>query len=117
MPFESNDGYYEVMWPRSPRQMKIRALAKRPDTLEGKTIAQLWDYMFRGDKIFEFIVQINAMGKTILMIEQNANLALQVARYGYVMATGKITHEAACAELREDDAIRRAYLGVTGATT
>ncbi|MBI5580098.1 MAG: ABC transporter ATP-binding protein [Deltaproteobacteria bacterium] len=69
------------------------------------------------DKIFEFIVQINAMGKTILMIEQNANLALQVARYGYVMETGKITHEAACAELREDDAIRRAYLGVTGATT
>ena len=55
MSYESNDGYYEVMWPRSPRQMKIRALAKRPDTLEGKTIAQLWDFMFRGDKIFEFI--------------------------------------------------------------
>jgi branched-chain amino acid transport system ATP-binding protein len=64
------------------------------------------------DKIFEFIVQINAMGKTILLIEQNANLALQVARYGYVMETGKITHEGLCVELREDDAIRRSYLGV-----
>jgi branched-chain amino acid transport system ATP-binding protein len=66
------------------------------------------------DKIFEFIVQINAMGKTILLIEQNANLALQVARYGYVMETGKITHEAECSKLREDDAIRQAYLGVAG---
>ncbi len=64
------------------------------------------------DKIFEFIVQINVMGKTILLVEQNANLALQVARYGYIMETGKITHEALCAELREDDAIRKAYLGV-----
>lgn len=69
------------------------------------------------DKIFEFIVKINDMGKTILLVEQNANLALQVARYGYVMETGKITHEAVCAELRKDDAIRRAYLGVTGADT
>ena len=67
------------------------------------------------DKIFDFIVQINAMGKTILLIEQNANLALQVAHYGYVLETGKITHEGPCAELREDDAIRRAYLGVTEA--
>jgi len=66
------------------------------------------------DKIFDFIVQINAMGKTILLVEQNANLALQVARYGYILETGKITREAGCAELREDDAIRRAYLGVTG---
>ena len=64
------------------------------------------------DKIFDFIVQINAMGKTILLIEQNANLALQVARYGYILETGKIIRSAPCAELREDDAIRRAYLGV-----
>jgi branched-chain amino acid transport system ATP-binding protein len=63
------------------------------------------------DKIFDFIIQINAMGKTILLVEQNANLALQVSRYGYILETGSITHEAPCAELREDDAIRRAYLG------
>ncbi len=66
------------------------------------------------DKIFDFIVQINAMGKTILLVEQNANLALQVAHYGYILETGRIVHEAPCAQLREDDAIRRAYLGVTG---
>ncbi len=52
---DGNDGYYEVMWPRSPRQMQVRALAKRPATLEGKTVAQVWDYLFRGDEIFEFL--------------------------------------------------------------
>jgi branched-chain amino acid transport system ATP-binding protein len=66
------------------------------------------------DSIFEFIVRINGMGKTILLVEQNANLALQVARYGYVLETGRIAHEGLCAGLREDDAIRRAYLGVDG---
>ncbi|MCC6533507.1 MAG: hypothetical protein IT531_13220 [Burkholderiales bacterium] len=48
-----NDGYYEVVWPRSPRQMKKQALAPRLETLEGKTIAQLWDYLFQGDKVFD----------------------------------------------------------------
>jgi branched-chain amino acid transport system ATP-binding protein len=65
------------------------------------------------DKIFDFIVQINAMGKSILLVEQNANLALQVARFGYILETGRITRAAPCSELREDDAIRRAYLGVS----
>jgi hypothetical protein len=48
-----NDGYYEVFWPRAERQQKRRALAPRPASLEGKTIAQLWDFLFRGDEIFE----------------------------------------------------------------
>ena len=48
----SNDGYYEALWPRSPRQVKRKTLAKRLDTLEGKTVAQLWDYVFRGDEVF-----------------------------------------------------------------
>jgi branched-chain amino acid transport system ATP-binding protein len=65
------------------------------------------------DKIFEFIVQINRMGKTILLVEQNANLALQVARYGYILETGKIAHQALCEQLRQDDTIRKAYLGVS----
>ena len=46
------DGHYEVLWPRSPRQVELRPLAKRLDTLEGKTIAQLWDYVFRGDEVY-----------------------------------------------------------------
>jgi len=48
----SNDGYYEALWPRSPRQSKVKPLAKRLDTLAGKTIAQTWDQVFRGDEVF-----------------------------------------------------------------
>ena len=51
----TNDGYYEALWPRSPRQSKVKPLAKRLDTLNGKTIAQVWDYVFRGDEVFEFL--------------------------------------------------------------
>ena len=52
-----NDGYYEALWPRSPRQAKVKALAQRLDTLEGKTVAQIWDRVFRGDEVFEFLEQ------------------------------------------------------------
>ena len=48
----SNDGYYEALWPRSPRQTKVKSLASRLDTLDGKTVAQLWDQVFRGDEVF-----------------------------------------------------------------
>jgi hypothetical protein len=48
----TNDGYYEALWPRSPRQTKVKSLAKRLDTLEGKKVAQLWDFVFRGDEVF-----------------------------------------------------------------
>ena len=48
----SNDGHYEVLWPRSPRQVKAKTLARRLDTLNGKTVAQLWDFIFSGDKVF-----------------------------------------------------------------
>jgi len=51
----SNDGYYEALWPRSPRQSKVKPLAPRLSTLEGKTVAQLWDYVFRGDEVFQFL--------------------------------------------------------------
>ena len=51
----ANDGYYEALWPRSPRQSKVKALAKRLDTLNGKTIGQVWDQVFRGDEVFEFL--------------------------------------------------------------
>jgi hypothetical protein len=46
---------YEVVWPRSPRTVKINPVARRLDTLRGKTIAQLWDYIFRGDEIFPIL--------------------------------------------------------------
>jgi hypothetical protein len=48
---------YAAFWPRSPRQSKTRPLAPRLDSLEGKTIAQLWDFLFRGDEVFALIEQ------------------------------------------------------------
>lgn len=52
MSTQSNDGHYEVYWPRGPRQVKGKTLARRLDTLNGKTIAQFWDFIFSGDKVF-----------------------------------------------------------------
>ena len=52
MSMQSNDGHYEVYWPRGPRQVKGKTLARRLDTLNGKTIAQFWDFIFSGDKVF-----------------------------------------------------------------
>ena len=53
----NSDGYYEALWPRSPRQAKVKALAPRLDTLAGKTIAQTWDQVFRGDEIWPILKQ------------------------------------------------------------
>jgi hypothetical protein len=48
----NSSGVYEVVWPRGERRQALRPLAKRLDTLEGKTVAQLWDYLFAGDEVF-----------------------------------------------------------------
>lgn len=62
--------------------------------------------------IFEKIVEINRThGITILLVEQNANLALEVARYGYVLETGRVTLEDQAANLRANAQVRAAYLG------
>jgi len=45
-------GEYEVVWPVAERRLKTRPLAKRLDSLNGKTVAQLWDYLFAGDEVF-----------------------------------------------------------------
>ena len=55
-----HDGHYSVYWPRTPRQVEVRPLAKRLGTLEGKTIAFLWDYLFRGDEIFPILQRLLA---------------------------------------------------------
>jgi branched-chain amino acid transport system ATP-binding protein len=62
-------------------------------------------------KIFETIRDIAALGMSILLVEQNAKLALQVARRGYVMESGTITLSGAAGELLGSDAVQRAYLG------
>jgi len=46
---------YEALWPRSPRQVGVKPLARRLDNLNGKTVAQLWDYVFRGDAVFALL--------------------------------------------------------------
>src|SRR3954471_9287809 len=62
--------------------------------------------------IFEKIVEINRQqGITILLVEQNANLALQVSRYAYVLETGRITLQDTSAQLRQNPDVKRAYLG------
>jgi branched-chain amino acid transport system ATP-binding protein len=62
--------------------------------------------------IFAKIVEINKeLGITILLVEQNANLALEISNYGYVLETGKILLEDTSAALRENAQVRAAYLG------
>jgi branched-chain amino acid transport system ATP-binding protein len=63
------------------------------------------------DTIFSVIVDINKRGVPILLIEQNARKALQVASRGYVMETGTIVKEGTAAALLADDDVRKAYLG------
>lgn len=48
----TDDGYYEVYWPRTRRRAAVSALAPRLETLNHRTVAQLWDYLFRGDEVF-----------------------------------------------------------------
>ena len=61
--------------------------------------------------IFAIIKRINELGVTILLVEQNANMALRTADYAYVLETGKITMHGPGSELAQNEEIREAYLG------
>jgi len=63
------------------------------------------------DQIFEIIKELNAQGTTILLVEQNASKALQIADRAYVLETGSITLSGTGAELSSSDEVRKAYLG------
>ncbi len=63
------------------------------------------------DRVLELIQTINQQGVTIFMVEQNANLALGIAHYGYVLQTGRIVLQGTGRELLRDPQIRAAYLG------
>jgi branched-chain amino acid transport system ATP-binding protein len=63
------------------------------------------------EKIFEIIHEINAQGTTILLVEQNALMALDAANRGYVLETGKVALADDAKALRANDQVRRAYLG------
>lgn len=87
-----------------------RALMSKPDLL-------LLDEPSMGlapivvDQIFQIIEQINKMGTTVLLVEQNANMALSIADRAYVLETGEITMEGAAKDLLGNENIKKAYLG------
>ncbi|MGZ8450208.1 MAG: ABC transporter ATP-binding protein, partial [Candidatus Deferrimicrobiaceae bacterium] len=91
-----------------------RGLVQRPDLL-------LLDEPSMGlspllvSEIFRMIAEINKAGTTILLVEQNASMALAVANRAYVLETGEVALEGKASDLREDPKVRAAYLGdVTG---
>ncbi len=63
------------------------------------------------EQIFETITGINRLGTTVLLVEQNAYMALQVARRGYVLQTGEIALSGSAKELQANAEVRKAYLG------
>ena len=63
------------------------------------------------EQVFDIIQEINRQGTTIFMVEQNANMALSIASYGYVLQTGQVVLSGTAAELRANPSIREAYLG------
>jgi branched-chain amino acid transport system ATP-binding protein len=63
------------------------------------------------EKSFEIIKQVNDEGVAILVVEQNANVSLSIADRGYVLSTGRVVLEGEAADLRENDDLRKAYLG------
>ncbi|HHX60797.1 MAG TPA: ABC transporter ATP-binding protein [Epulopiscium sp.] len=87
-----------------------RALMSRPEIL-------LLDEPSMGlapmlvQEIFDIIVEINKNGTTVLLVEQNATMALQIAHRAYVLETGKIINSGKAADLLDNDDVKRAYLG------
>jgi branched-chain amino acid transport system ATP-binding protein len=63
------------------------------------------------EEIFHIIQNLNKEGTTILLVEQNARMALSIANRGYVLETGRIIASAKASELLEDEAVKKAYLG------
>ncbi len=63
------------------------------------------------EEIFRVVRELHEAGTTVLLVEQNANAALQIADRGYVLETGKVVTSAPAAALLEDETVRKAYLG------
>jgi len=63
------------------------------------------------EQIFDIIKELSESGVTVLLVEQNARMALSIANRGYVLETGRIVASASSQELLQDEAVRRAYLG------
>lgn len=63
------------------------------------------------EKIFSIIRRLNADGLSILLVEQNASVALGASSYAYILENGEVAVEGASADLKQDDAVRRSYIG------
>jgi branched-chain amino acid transport system ATP-binding protein len=63
------------------------------------------------ERIFEIIKAINSQGTTILLVEQNANVALETSHRGYVLETGRVVLSDSAAALLKNPQVREAYLG------
>ena len=72
--------------------------------LAPKLVAQIRDH----------IVEINQSGTSVLLIEQNANMALSIADYGYIMETGKVVMDGEASKLLKDEDVKEFYLGLHG---
>ena len=66
------------------------------------------------EQVRDVIVEINQQGTSVLLIEQNAMMALSIANYGYIMETGKVVMDGDGAKLRDDDDVKEFYLGLHG---
>ncbi len=87
-----------------------RALMSRPEIIMmDEPSLGLAPIIVKG--VFDIIREINKQGVTILLVEQNANMALKAANLGYVMETGRITLSGTGAELLDNEAVKAAYLG------
>ena len=64
------------------------------------------------ERIYETIAEINRSGVAILLVEQNANYALEVSKRGYVLETGRVVLTNESVHLRDDPEVQRAYLGM-----
>lgn len=67
-------------------------------------------------EVFRIVADLDRDGTTIFLVEQNAHMALQVARHFYLMEQGRVTFDGTPGELAEDEVIQRAYLGTRRAT-
>jgi branched-chain amino acid transport system ATP-binding protein len=63
------------------------------------------------EKVLEIVAEIRERGTTVLMVEQNAHLALKIADRGYVLETGRIALQGTADELADNEHVRRVYLG------
>jgi branched-chain amino acid transport system ATP-binding protein len=69
-----------------------------------------------GRQVYEALYQISKAGTTILLVEQNAKMALRIATFGYIMESGRIVLEGTARELEENEDVRELYLGLGGET-